>query len=84
MKTTKQKKVIIYDNGGKTMDRYTVIIDKDAYGMNSAPLWPYGINQHVGEVGRNITLGKHLGKKVNINSLNPDVQKAIENRIQNS
>ena len=44
-------KIRIYDNKGKTFDRYTVIIDKDMYGMSSDPLGPRGFNQYGGEVG---------------------------------
>jgi len=34
----------LYDNKGKTIDRYTVIINRDAYTMSENPLSPQGVN----------------------------------------
>lgn len=76
----KEAGIVVYDNGGDTIDRYTVIIGKDAYGMCNNPLSPQGFNQYAGEVGTDIKLGSHLGKKVNPNSLPDIVKKAIKIR----
>ena len=35
----------VYDNGGKTIDRFTVIIDDGVYGMSDDPFYPLGFNQ---------------------------------------
>ncbi len=42
------KKVMVLDNGGKTFDRYTVLIGWDAYTMSHNPLSPQGVNQYMG------------------------------------
>ncbi|MHC4224770.1 MAG: hypothetical protein ACYSUN_12325 [Planctomycetota bacterium] len=42
--------VKIYDNGGATFDRYTVIIDGVVYGMSEDATSPGGFNQYVGTV----------------------------------
>ena len=41
-------KVTVYDNGGKTFDRYAVIIGREVYGMSSDPASPQGFNQYAG------------------------------------
>ncbi len=38
----------VYDNGGETFDRYTVIIDNDVFGMSENPLSASGFNQWCG------------------------------------
>jgi len=38
-------KVEIYDNGGKTCDRYTVIIDDDVFAMSMYP--NRGVNMYI-------------------------------------
>ena len=43
----------VYDNGGETFDRYTIVIDEDyenCIGMSSNPNHPQGFNQYVGRV----------------------------------
>ena len=43
------KDVRIFDNGGETIDRYTVVINDSVYGMSDNPLSPQGFNQYCGE-----------------------------------
>ena len=74
------EKIVIYDNGGETMDRYTVIIGNDVYGMSDDATSPQGFNQYIGEVGQDIKLGSHLGKKISINKVSSSVKKAIKDR----
>ena len=73
----------VYDNGGKTLDRYTVVYNsveqvkdgKKLYsclGMNAAPFHPQGIGMHGCAVR-----GRHLGKKVKLTDLPEDCQKAV-------
>ncbi len=42
--------VKVYDNGGKTVDRYTILIDNgkdiDFYTMSDDPFSPLGVNQY--------------------------------------
>ena len=40
----------ILDNGGETIDRYTVIIDNSVFGMSDDPLSPQGVNLYCGEL----------------------------------
>ena len=42
--------VTVYDDGGKTIDRYTVVIGNDVYGMSDNCLSPNGFNQYCGEL----------------------------------
>lgn len=86
----KPRYVHIYDNGGKTADRYTVVFtgryakrfDYPAgytlvLGMNSYPFHPQGIGM-TSEYDRRIdwpTYG-HLGKKIKFDALPEDCQRA--------
>lgn len=70
------KGVIVYDNGGKTADRYTVFIKKDVFGMSKNPSHPQGFNQWAGDTSE-IKKGKHLGKKIPVSKLPLAVKKAI-------
>ena len=70
--------VTVYDNGGESIDRYTVIIDKDAYGMSDNPDSPQGFNQYIGMVGVDVKLGNHLGKK--LSTVPSGLKKAIQAR----
>ena len=47
-------KITIFDNGGKTFDRYTVFIDNNVFGMSNNPTSPQGFNQVIGEMGKYI------------------------------
>ena len=42
------KNVRVFDNGGISFDRYTVLIDGDAFGMSHNPNSPQGFNQYIG------------------------------------
>ncbi|MCG8686736.1 MAG: hypothetical protein MI892_17790 [Desulfobacterales bacterium] len=66
----------IRDNGGDTMDRYTVIFNQletngsyTALGMNSTPF--HSIGTHC-----TATLGDHLGKLIEFEDLPMDCQEA--------
>jgi len=78
LKLKAASKVVIYDNGGESFDRYTVIIDKDVFGMSENPNSPQGFNQYIGEIGKDIKPGKHLGKK--LSKIPKEIQKAIKKR----
>lgn len=75
-----EAKVVVYDNGGKTVDRYTVLIGDDVYEMSDNPFSPQGFNQYVGLIGTDVVVGSHLGKKVNVDRLPEDVKRAIKER----
>ncbi len=57
-------KLRIYDNGGKTVDRYTMILpDGEAWGFSSNPYHPQGFGQYAGNLSDLHTFS-HLGKPV--------------------
>jgi len=77
-------KIKCYDNGGKTIDRYTVVyLDQScpkangqklyqSVGMNAHPFHPQGFGQH-GEC----LPGRHLGRLIPFESLPEDCQKLV-------
>lgn len=75
-----KEEIVVYDNGGKTADRYTVFIDKYVYGMGDTPKDPGGFNQFLGERSEGYKEGPHLGNKVAFESLPQEVQDAILER----
>lgn len=74
-----------YDNGGKTIDRYTVVFTRGKgslyLGMSSNPMHPQGIGMHgegppgSGPIDRP-TYG-HLGKRIVFEQLPDDCQKIV-------
>lgn len=70
-----------YDNGGETIDRYTVVyLDHptregcyEDVSMNGSPFHPQGFGQH-GECQP----GKHLGKEIPFDQLPADCQKLVK------
>ena len=82
-----KQKVMVYDNGGKSIDRYTVFITYTtgeiiAFGMSDNPMSPNGFNQYVGEVPREISPGKHQGKK--LSRIPKEIEKAVKVRMKES
>jgi hypothetical protein len=86
-------KIKVYDNGGKTFDRYTVVIerktkgalDKDMYGMSFNPNSPQGFNQYEGPVGSGWTarqLAKQLGKRLKWSDVPEEVKRAAKQRLE--
>jgi len=70
----------IYDNGGKTVDRYTVYYYQEngaralhvGRGMSAEPFHPQGVGQWVqGD------LGPHNGRLINFAALPEDCRKAV-------
>lgn len=68
----------IYDNGGETFDRYTVIIGKEVYGMSHNPNSPQGFNQYSGTLAE--LPGARQGERITLESLPEEVQEAIKDR----
>lgn len=71
---------LIYDNGGKTLDRYTVVIpDGSVISMSQNGL---GINMYIGDFQRDYN-GKlsHTGKRVKMDSCSEELQRAIKSRM---
>lgn len=77
------KILAIYDNGGKTFDRYTVYFDQKekenqylCLGMSERPFHPQGFGQH--SSGQ---LGRHNGKKIELKDLPVDCQVAVYDEL---
>lgn len=79
--------IAIYDNGGKTLDRYTIVLSRQfmtpskpylyvALSLSDYPDSPYGFSQF-GEV----RWGKHLGKALTWQQLPKRVQEHITRRL---
>lgn len=72
----------IYDNGGKTVDRYTVIFEDwyngkscDAYGFSEDAKSPMGFNMFLGDVYED-----SVGKEITFDKLPKEVQRAVIER----
>ena len=63
----------IYDNGGRSMDRYTVYFnDTECLAMSENPFHPLGFGQH--STGK---IGPHNGQEIKFSDLPPDCQRAV-------
>ena len=82
------KVIGIYDNGGETFDRYTVVYDVYetnipseemllCLGMSENPFHPQGFCQH-----SSCQDGAHLGKSIELTDLPADCQKAVEQDLK--
>lgn len=68
----------IWDNGGKTVDRYTLLMSNgEAWGFNERPFHPQGFGQYAGNLSKLKTFS-HLGKRVSVMSLSLDAQKFVK------
>ncbi|WP_413460659.1 hypothetical protein [Herbaspirillum huttiense] len=75
-------KVRLYDNGGKTLDRYTSLylfdpVRPGAYGSRSMNSQPY---QGIGCYGEAMP-GRHLGRRVQLNDMPGDCQRLIRSDV---
>lgn len=78
------KNIKIYDNNGKTFDRYTVIYlnepEQNGYygarGMSENPFHPQGFGQCCSAMP-----GKHLGKCIKFEDLPADCQQLVKNDL---
>lgn len=75
----------IYDNGGKTLDRYTVLFmdqpenQKGIFaglGMSADPFAPNGFGQHITGMP-----GRHLGKRISETDLPVDCRKMLDSEF---
>jgi hypothetical protein len=74
------KNVRVYDNGGETADRYTVVYmgmpegqgSYGARGMDAHPFHPQGIGMWVSAMP-----GRHLGKRIRLEDLPADCQRVV-------
>jgi hypothetical protein len=80
----KHSRVRVYDNGGKTFDRYTLLIPSlntprknEYFGFNENPFHPQGFGQFCGEYHYESSY-KHLGKLIPIENLPEQARKYVE------
>jgi hypothetical protein len=70
------KATVVYDNGGETLDRYTVFTpDSSVFGMSATG---DGFNQYIGD-DIEIEKGSHLGKR--LKTVPKDIKSAVLNRM---
>ena len=75
------KVISVYDNGGKSLDRYTIVVNSivsknsnnNQYDAISASESGAGVFMWV-----QCEIGKHLGKKIEFASLNKELQKKVQ------
>lgn len=73
----------VYDNEGKTIDRYTVVTDEkhnglyDCLGLSEHPEEPLGFSQW-----GDCVIGNHLGKEIKFEKLPFEVQEHIKCRLE--
>jgi len=79
-------KIRVYDNGGESFDRYTVVFTGnykgrqgcDYLGMSAHPFHPQGFGQHGwSEMRIDHPSYKHLGKNIRFTDLPKDCQRAV-------
>jgi len=77
----KTKIKAVYDNQGKTFDRFTVVFEDIAdyenhytcLGMSFNPTSPQGIGQH-----SSCKMGKHMGKRIKFDQLPEECQIVVK------
>jgi hypothetical protein len=73
------KNYVIYDNGGKTIDRYTLVVDGDVYKLSSHPLSAQGVNSFCCKE-EEMQLGK-LDIRIELKDLPLEVYQAVWYRV---
>jgi len=80
------KIIAVYDNGGKTVDRFTVYFNEDynrqgtmkeCLAMSEYPTHPMGFSQFSGG-----QLGRHNGKRIKFSDLPQHIQDHVNSRIK--
>ncbi len=78
-------RISCWDNGGKTLDRYTVVFldepnnseNYSALAMSSNPFHPQGFGQHTWSM-----IGPHLGKKIKFEQLPSNCQICVKRDLE--
>lgn len=73
----------IHDNGGKTLDRYTVLTDERWGSRTKESFYSLGLNEGGNGFSQwsEAMPGRHLGKRVKFEDLSADTQAHIAGRI---
>lgn len=80
-------KITVYDNGGKTFDRYTIVLHGKEWaergglttmlGLSHNPTHPQGFSQWTSG-----TPGRHLGRKITFSRLPKNIQSHVRARLE--
>jgi hypothetical protein len=79
------KKDYIFDNEGKTFDRFTLITkDGNIFGFSLDPYSPQGFGQFCGEIEESTTIKdyKYLGKRIAFELLNERCKQFVTERTK--
>ena len=84
-----KRRVRVYDNGGETIDRYSVLIQRtsggrkvlDIYSMSEDAMSAHGVNQFSHSAHNPFKDFEYLGRRVQVQDLPKEVITAIENRL---
>lgn len=76
--------VRVFDNGGASNDRYTIVIGKSVFAMNDMPFHPaFGFSQYCGEIEQGYNYNASWGMEItDISKLPEDTVKAIIQRFE--
>ena len=80
----KDRKLLVFDNGGRTADRYTVIIKNQLYLMSSDANMPNGVNIYSGNVSWrdwDAMAEGTFGKEISFEELPEGTKIAIRERL---
>ena len=79
-----RSKIRVYDDGGKSIDRYTLVIPNedelgklDMWGFDENPFYPLGFGQYAGSYDKAHSYS-HLGKLIPIDSLPSQAQEYVK------
>ena len=77
------RKFRIFDNGGKTVDRFTLINSwGEVFGFDENPFRPLGFGQYCGNINQwKSKSTKHLGKKISYDELTEEAKTFVQDRI---
>lgn len=77
----KKNQIQIFDNGGKTADRFTVLIGKDVFGMgDNFNQFSFTIGDRMGEHQLNPNILKE--KKLKFTDVPKNIQNMIKERVE--
>lgn len=73
---------VIWDDGGKSIDRYTLLApDGAVYGFSGSPFHPQGFGQYVGHWGETYRSSRGWGRRISINELPEQAREFVRQRI---
>ena len=73
----------IYDNGGETFDRYTVVFyDGECLGIGDTGNVPNGFCMHVGSIhDGTVAEGDHLGRRISLDEMTGAARAAVRGEL---